>query len=131
MKLTQHQVTTLRKLLREAVIARDRHCIRCGHSLYIDTSHVLSKGAYRTLQYDLNNVIVLCGHGSPNNCHHNFWHRYPQNSKTWFDRKYPDRAAYLAQMKNTLYKLPPYLEIKQTLIKAIDYYNKQNTLFTK
>lgn len=117
MRLTAYQTNQLRVLLRTACIARDKRCIKCGTTYTLETSHVFSKGAYRALQYDLNNVIALC-----HNCHHNFWHKYPHDALDWFIKKYPDRIEYLIEKKNNLVKLPEYSAIRSELISHISFY---------
>lgn len=117
MRYTTYQTAQLRGLLRQACIARDSACVRCGSTIGLETSHVLSKGAYRALQYDINNVLTLC-----HSCHHNFWHKYPTKALIWFIENYPEREESLRYAKVATIKLPDYISLKNQLNSVISLY---------
>lgn len=126
MKYTPYQTAELRRLLREACLKRDKVCVKCGSKGPLETSHIYPKGAYKGLQYDLGNVVALCGTSSLLDCHHAFWHAFPIKSMQWFEQTYPQRAAYLKQQSLKLNKPKPYKEVKETLLLCIDKLDVDN-----
>lgn len=84
-------------LVRELVLARDGYkCVRCGSTKKLQASHVLSKGRYQRLRFDLLNVVTMCLA-----CHFFFWHKSPLEAFRWFDQKYPGRHELLEIMAAT------------------------------
>jgi len=70
----------------------------CGGNLQL--SHVLPKGTYRHLQFDIINVQSLCY------VHHMlWWHRNPMEAYEWFSKTYPERWIYLQSVRNKFIKL--------------------------
>jgi hypothetical protein len=82
----------LRAALREAVLLHwGRHCVmasRTPNSGFgacagpIDTSHLMPKGAWPQLEYDLENVRPMCRK------HHRQWHD-TRLTRQWFEAKFP------------------------------------------
>jgi len=115
-RLTSQQKKVLRELLREAALLRDKNkCIRCGHLKRLSTSHIYPKGRYKTMEYDLDNVKILCY-----SCHLQFWHKNPIEAKEWLDSKLPkERLQRLKLMSQTSRKMPNYNSIKLYLEQEI------------
>jgi 5-methylcytosine-specific restriction endonuclease McrA len=60
-------------------------------------SHVKSKGAYKHMAWDLENVKMLCYR-----CHILWWHKEPTEAGEWFKEKFPERWEYLvSRMRET------------------------------
>lgn len=82
-----------RRRLRQYTLLRDQHlCQRCGteaHGCNAHTSHVVPKGRHPRLEFDPNNVKLLCWR-----CHR-WWHEAPLESSDWFRETWPNRAEYL------------------------------------
>ena len=89
----------LDKLIREVTRLRDGFCCqKCGQRVdgsNAQPSHVLSKGAYKHLRWEVDNVKTLC---CP--CHIFWWHKEPMEAKDWFIGKFPERWERLQKMKN-------------------------------
>jgi 5-methylcytosine-specific restriction endonuclease McrA len=85
-------------LVREYVCLRDKSvCQRClrpveGHNRH--PSHVYGKKAYPRLEFEPDNVKILCFH-----CHINWWHKNPIEASEWFKQKFPDRDLILRELK--------------------------------
>jgi 5-methylcytosine-specific restriction endonuclease McrA len=79
--MTKDQIKELRRLLREAMLARDKNtCQYCGSKTRVlATSHIYPKGKYRKMEYDLDNVVALCN--MP--CHLGWWHKEPIEAGAW------------------------------------------------
>jgi hypothetical protein len=78
------------------VIARDKVCVSCGGSNKLASAHILPKGHYGRLRFDLYNLMALCF-----NCHlgNDGWHKNPLKWQAWFDAKYPGRKQELLVME--------------------------------
>lgn len=85
-------------IVRKILLARDVNgagassCRRCGRiegSVVLQVSHVLPKGRYPWLRFDLDNVILLC------RACHCWWHENPVNSGEWFRENFPAQALNL------------------------------------
>lgn len=97
----------LRKELDRAVkllvFERDGHqCVRCGKTAYLHPSHVLPKGKYHNLRWELDNIKTLCL-----GCHLQWWHLQPTESGEWFKKTYPERWERLQIAKLTAPKPNP------------------------
>ena len=81
----------LDKLCREVIKIRDSGvCQKCGkHFEKIDCSHVIPRGNKR-FRWDLKNLKGLCS-----GCHMWWWHQNPLEASQWFEKRFPDRHAYL------------------------------------
>ena len=90
--------TKLDKLVKEYVKKRDNYtCQRCGKKLEGSNchgSHVIPVSAGLRWAYDTENIIVLCFHD-----HINYWHKNPIEASQWFQDKFPERYAYLQQVR--------------------------------
>lgn len=95
-------VSELDVLCRQLVLARDGHkCVRCGkEGVTQQSAHVLSKGRYARLRFELLNLMTLCV-----GCHIFFWHKSPIEAFRWFEQKYPGRREQLEIMAATAGKL--------------------------
>ncbi len=109
--MTKAQRTKLNKLLRQAMIRRDgEHCLRCGKTP-VQTSHIKSRGKYRKLAFDINNVKPLCVA-----CHLYWWHKEPLEAAEWIREQFPDRVEYLEKKIRTIDKtIMVYETIKEQL----------------
>ena len=83
-------VKTLDKLVREAIFARDRVCVRCGRIDQLAPSHIYPKGRYTRLRWDTDNILTLCFA-----CHICWWHKNPIEAGNWFREKYPELSKKL------------------------------------
>ena len=119
--MTKAEKTKLNKLLREAMIRRDgEQCLRCGKTP-VQMSHIKSKGKYRKLAFDLNNVKPLCL-----GCHLYWWHKEPLDAAEWVREKLPERIKYLEEKTRTIDKIKlDYETIKQTLQESNNVDNKR------
>lgn len=93
----QKIVKKLDKITTEIVRRRDVTCQKCGRfcsGSNAHKSHIKSKGAYPHLQFDLQNVMLLCYH-----CHINWWHKEPTEAGLWFKKTFPERYKYLEKAK--------------------------------
>jgi len=77
-------------LARKVIKARDKVCVRCGKTLNLQVAHVLPKGKYTRLRWELDNLLLLCWY-----CHFIFAHRNPLMFTDWFKKKYEDRYIWL------------------------------------
>jgi 5-methylcytosine-specific restriction endonuclease McrA len=94
-------VSELDVLVRKLVLARDGYkCVRCNKTGVLQASHILSKGRYSRLRFELMNVLSLCI-----GCHLYFWHKSPLEAFRWFDQKYPGRMQQLEIMAATAGKV--------------------------
>jgi len=87
-------------LCRQILILRDRVCQRCGATEGLVPSHCFGKKAYPNLRHDLLNLLFLC-----DDCHKEFWHKYPVLAWEWFKKMWPERYEYLMVAKNRIIKL--------------------------
>jgi len=83
----------LKDTIREYVRLRDEDtCQMCGAVVYGSNSHpshVKPVSTHSHLQYDENNIKILCM-----SCHRN-WHLDPTKSTKWFKMRFPVRFEYL------------------------------------
>ena len=82
------------KLIKDIIKIRDKNiCQRCGKLTSgsdCHGSHVIPVSAGNKLAFDEMNLKVLCTY------HHlQWWHKNPIEASAWFEKKFPDRAAYL------------------------------------
>jgi 5-methylcytosine-specific restriction endonuclease McrA len=88
----------LKKITREIVRQQFHNkCAKCGkHIEGVDSqkAHIKSVGAYPHLQFDLQNMILLCYH-----CHIGWWHHEPTEAGAWFKKEFQDRFKYLEKAK--------------------------------
>lgn len=89
------QVTrdSLWEVCRATVLARDGYrCRMCGKSRddgrVLQGAHILPKGSYRSMEFELENVITLCAYP----CHLGTggWHNDPTKAKEWCDQHLGD-----------------------------------------
>ncbi len=81
-------------LVRELVLARDHHkCVRCGKTEKLQAAHILPKGHYPRLRYELDNILSL-----DVGCHLYFAHKDPVGFTRWLEEKYPGRIDQLRVM---------------------------------
>ena len=100
-----------RELTAILVKRRDNYtCQRCGRTeeqgYKIDAAHVLPKGRYPRMQFELLNILALCFV-----CHSDFWHGESQGLP-WFKEKYPQRWAVI-QIANAVSRK---VDLKELLI---------------
>lgn len=95
------------KLVRQLVMARDRRCTRCGKTDRLQAAHILPKGKYPRLRFELLNVVAMCV-----GCHLYFWHRDPLEARDWFNDEFPGRYDQL----QVLAAVAPRVDIKTLLV---------------
>lgn len=77
--MTKTQRLELNGLLHKLVRLRDgEKCLKCGKTTNLQLSHIYPKGSYRKLEFDSDNVKLLCWP-----CHFNFWHKHPMAAHDW------------------------------------------------
>lgn len=82
MKLTKHEIKTLRKLLHAVCITRDGgKCLKCGSTEKLCASHIYPKGTYRKMEYDYDNAVTFCYR-----CHIYWWHKNPVEAVEWLEK---------------------------------------------
>ena len=65
-------------------------CLRCHEPKPLHAAHILSKGAFPSIRFDLDNVIGLCMKD------HIFWaHREPIGFQQWIEEIFPLRIQHL------------------------------------
>ncbi|MDI6808179.1 MAG: hypothetical protein QME66_04240 [Candidatus Eisenbacteria bacterium] len=85
MKPTKTQKARLYTLLRKAVIRRDGEiCQKCGKTQILHLSHIYPKGKYRRMEFELDNVKLLCA-----GCHIFWWHKNPIEAHEWLQTVVP------------------------------------------
>jgi len=100
-------ISKLDGLVRQLVLARDGCCQRCGKTENLQAAHILPKGHYPRLRFELLNVIVLCI-----NDHLFFAHKDPIGFAAWLENKWPGRAQDLQVMAATA----PRIDMKELMI---------------
>lgn len=95
-------------IIRERVRVRDKYtCQWCGKRVTgwdSQASHVIPKGRCTYLQWDMQNIILLCMY-----CHMEKWHRRSLGRK-WWDKKYPSRKKYVEANERKLVKRRQFME---------------------
>lgn len=76
-KITKEQKRELKGLIHEILVLRDKRCLKCGTTENLQASHIYSVGAYKKLEYDVDNIIFLCWRD------HWWWHKNPLLSGEW------------------------------------------------
>jgi hypothetical protein len=94
-------------LVRILVMHRDKVCQRCGSSKSLAAAHLLPKGTYPRLRFELLNVIALCYRD-----HMEFAHKNPIEFMAWLEQKFPGRGELLRIMARTSAKI----DMKELLI---------------
>jgi|ERR1035437_2497205 hypothetical protein len=91
-KATPGQKKAVNGLLRELIVLRDgESCLRCKKTTALQMSHIYPKGHYRKLEYDEQNLKLLCV-----GCHLFWWHKSPMEAQQWLTAILPkDRLDYL------------------------------------
>lgn len=91
-KPTAYQKKVINGLLRQLVVLRDKErCLKCHKTDRLQMSHIYPKGHYRKLEYDENNLKLLCV-----GCHLYWWHRNPIEAQRWLQSVLPrERLEYL------------------------------------
>jgi len=95
--LIKHEKKELKSLIRQFILLRDgEKCRRCGTSEKLQCSHIYSVGAYKKLEFDTDNIVILCF-----KCHFLFWHKEPLAASEWIktvvDKKILDRLKLRSQ----------------------------------
>lgn len=84
--MTKYEIKELRKLQRQACLARDNNCcLRCGKTDRLCASHIYPKGKYRKLEFNPENVKTLCF-----SCHIMWWHKHPLEASEWLKTAIPE-----------------------------------------
>jgi hypothetical protein len=91
-------------------------CRRCGKRLFAHEAHcahVLPKSAGQVLRWDRHNTILLCFED-----HIEWAHRHPIEFREWFQATFPERFAYLQELRHRHGKLDA--EARRTLIAVLE-----------
>jgi 5-methylcytosine-specific restriction endonuclease McrA len=84
-------------LVRELVFARDGYkCVRCGKTDNLQAAHVLPKGLYQRLRFELDNVICL-----DIGCHLFWAHKDPLAFAEFIRQRYPGLEESLRERART------------------------------
>lgn len=87
-------------LVRKLVLARDGYkCCKCGGTNVLQAAHILPKGHYPRMRFELLNVLSLCFR-----CHMYWAHRDPIGFTDWINEKYINRANVLKELHATARK---------------------------
>ncbi len=107
----------LSKMVRQIALSRDKRCLRCGKDKNLHVSHIYPRGKHPRLQFELDNVKVLCMA-----CHLYWWHKHPIEAKEWAEQTLGrERLDSLKEKANTIkYGSYIYEEIKNDLTKIIE-----------
>lgn len=94
--MTRTEKAKIYALLRELVILRDGpFCLRCKRADRLQLSHIYPKGQHRKMEFDPDNVKLLCV-----GCHLYWWHKNPVEAWQWLEqtieRKRIDRLRLMA-----------------------------------
>ncbi len=121
--MTKQQKSTLKKLLRQVALARDKWCLKCGKTDDLQCSHIYPVGTYRKMAYMADNVKILCRR------HHLYWfHKHPIEAHEWLKTAIPkERLDKLALRARTIDKKPiNFMEEKLYLEQELKRYESQN-----
>lgn len=84
---TVHEKKVLNALLHQLCRLRDGEiCVRCKKTERLQLSHIYPKGRYRRLEFDSDNVKLLCV-----GCHLYWWHKNPLEAKEWLQIAFPPK----------------------------------------
>lgn len=79
MPINKKQKKELNALLHEYCRLRDGDkCLHCGKSGDLQLSHIYPKGRYKKMEFDEDNLKLLCWH-----CHFGWWHKNPIEAHEW------------------------------------------------
>ena len=102
MALTKSETKELRRLLKEAVFARDKYtCRKCGKKETLAPAHIYPKGAYRNIEFDVQNIICLCYA-----CHLHWAHKNPIEFTEWIKEQMGTEFEKLKLRANTPKAMP-------------------------
>lgn len=86
-------------LLHEAVRLRDNEqCLKCHRRDTLQLSHIYPKGKHRKLEFELDNLKLLCYA-----CHIHWFHKSPIEAHEWLQQVIPqERLQRLKLLANTV-----------------------------
>lgn len=119
--MTKHEKKEINRLLHEYLRIRDgEFCLKCRQTERLQLSHIYPKGKYRKLEFDHENVKLLCM-----KCHLYWWHKNPIEAHEWLQTAIPeDRLSKLKIRANTVIKATlDYKVIKLELEQLIKKYD--------
>ena len=93
MAISKSQRIMLKKHLKELLFLRDKCCLKCNTTKTLQASHIYSVGAHKKMEYNHENIILLCYR-----CHFHFWHRDTMMAREWIETVLPKerlRRLYL------------------------------------
>lgn len=95
--MTKDNRKELNILLHEYLRLRDgERCLRCGKTDRLQLSHIYSKGKYRKMEFEEDNVKLLCV-----GCHLYWWHKSPIEAFEWLEATIsPERLKRLKLRAN-------------------------------
>jgi 5-methylcytosine-specific restriction endonuclease McrA len=77
--MTKSEKKEIKSLIKQYIILRDSEkCRRCGTTENLAASHIYSVGQHKKLEFDIDNIILLCY-----KCHIHFWHKEPIAAGIW------------------------------------------------
>ena len=85
--MTKYKRKELNKHLHQLLRLRDgKKCLRCKKTERLQLSHIYPKGKYRKIEFDSDNVILLCV-----GCHLYWWHKNPIEAHDWLKSTIPEK----------------------------------------
>ncbi len=121
-KLTTYQKNVLHKLMKDLLILRDgEKCLRCNKTERLQMSHIYPKGHYRRMEFDPDNLKLLCV-----GCHLYWWHKEPMMAHAWLESRVPKERIDKLKMRARVTggTLPSFNEIKLDLENEIKKYGR-------
>lgn len=102
------------KFLWSSIIRAPGKCEKCGKWQSLQAAHILPKGMYRNMRFELDNGMCLCYY-----CHFHDWHKDVLATKDWFEKKWPGRYERLKLKAATAPKVD-LAETEERLQAALD-----------
>src|SRR3990167_7762513 len=80
--LMMNPKTDLTMTMKRAALKRDKNkCLHCGSIKNLQLSHIYPKGEYHNLEFEFDNVKILC-----KRCHLFWWHKNPVEAVEWLEK---------------------------------------------
>ena len=84
--MTKNEKKELNKLLHEYLRLKwGNKCLKCGKQGVLGLSHIYPRGKYRGMEFDEDNIILLCNYP----CHLGWWHKSPIEAAIWIKEVLP------------------------------------------
>lgn len=110
MKITASQTEILYALLRKLCRLRDGNfCLKCErlgrkdkddpNGVILHLSHIHPKGIYRGMEFEPDNVKLLCF-----KCHFHWWHKNPIEAGEWIKKVLPEKRYERLKLMTQTYQ---------------------------